>query len=56
MALHGGRDPDEQRILDAAYREGGFREVRSLRRDPHEPAAGCWVHLGDACLSRRPPG
>lgn len=56
MALHGARDPDEQRTLDAAYREGGFRDVRSLRRDPHEATAECWVHVGDTCLSRRPPG
>jgi len=56
MALHGGRDPDEQRVLDAAYRAGGFEAVRSLRRDPHEPAPECWVHCGDMCLSRRPPG
>jgi protein-L-isoaspartate(D-aspartate) O-methyltransferase len=56
MALHGARDPDEQRILDAAYREGGFEAVRSLRRDPHEPEPDCWVHCGDMCLSRRPPG
>lgn len=56
MALHGGRDPDEQRLLDAAYREGGFRAVRSLRRDLHAPEPDCWVHVGDTCLSRRPPG
>lgn len=56
MALHGGRDPDEQRLLDAACREGGSREVRSLRRDPHPPAPECWVHVGETCLSRRPPG
>lgn len=56
MALHGGRDPDEQRVLDAAYRAGGFAAVRSLRRDPHEPEPECWVHSGDMCLSRRAPG
>jgi len=56
MALHGGRDPDEQRALDAAYRAGGYEEVRSLRRDPHAPEPECWVHAGDMCLSRRPPG
>jgi protein-L-isoaspartate(D-aspartate) O-methyltransferase len=56
MALHGARDPDEQRVLDAAYREGGFAEVRSLRREPHEREPACWVHVADMCLSRRPPG
>jgi protein-L-isoaspartate(D-aspartate) O-methyltransferase len=55
MALPGGRDPDEQRLLDAAYRAGGFEAVRSLRREPHAPAPECWVHCGDMCLSRRPP-
>lgn len=54
MALHGGRDPDEQRILDAAYREGGYAEVRSLRCDPHEREPACWVHVREMCLSRRP--
>jgi protein-L-isoaspartate(D-aspartate) O-methyltransferase len=56
MALHGGRDPDEQRVLDAAYRGGGYHDVRSLRPDPHDPEPECWVHCGDMCLSRRPPG
>jgi protein-L-isoaspartate(D-aspartate) O-methyltransferase len=56
MALHGGREPEEQRVLDAAYRVGGFGEVRSLRQDAHEPAPECWVHVGNMCLSRRPPG
>lgn len=56
MALHGGRDPDEQRVLDAAYREGGVSQVRSLRRDAHEREPACWVHVADLCLSRRPPG
>jgi protein-L-isoaspartate(D-aspartate) O-methyltransferase len=56
MALHGGRTPDEQQALDAAYRAGGFEEVRSLRRDPHGADASCWVHVGPLCLSRRAPG
>jgi protein-L-isoaspartate(D-aspartate) O-methyltransferase len=56
MALHGGRDPDEQRTLDAAYRAGGHEAVRSLRREAHAPEPDCWVHCGDMCLSRRTPG
>jgi protein-L-isoaspartate(D-aspartate) O-methyltransferase len=54
MALHGGRDPDEQRALDAAYRGGDSEAVRSLRRDPHPPAPECWLHVEGSCLSRRP--
>ena len=53
MGLLGGRDAQEQRVLDAAYRQGGWERVRSLRRDPHEPEASCWVHLGAVCLSLR---
>jgi protein-L-isoaspartate(D-aspartate) O-methyltransferase len=56
MALHGGRDPEEQRRLDAAYRGGGFDTVRSLRRDPHPPEGTCWVHVGEMCLSTQPLG
>jgi protein-L-isoaspartate(D-aspartate) O-methyltransferase len=54
MALHGGRDPDEQRLVDAAFRAGGWDQVRSLRRDPHPPERDCWAHYGETCLSKRP--
>jgi protein-L-isoaspartate(D-aspartate) O-methyltransferase len=53
MGLHGGRDAGEQSLLDAAYRSGGWEQVRSLRRDPHASEATCWAHLGAVCLSRR---
>jgi protein-L-isoaspartate(D-aspartate) O-methyltransferase len=55
MGLHGGRDVQEQRLLDAAYRSGGWERVRSLRRDPHAPEESCWVHVGAVCLSLREP-
>lgn len=48
--LLGGRDPEENERLSRAYARGGESRVRALRLDPHEPAAGCWLHAG-VCLS-----
>jgi protein-L-isoaspartate(D-aspartate) O-methyltransferase len=52
-ALFGGRDPERQARLDAAYRGGGRETVRSLRRDPHVREATCWFHDAEFCLSTR---
>jgi protein-L-isoaspartate(D-aspartate) O-methyltransferase len=52
-ALLGGRDSALQERLRQAYEGGGVAEVRSLRGDPHEPDASCWLHRDGACLSRR---
>lgn len=57
QALLGGRDPQIQQRLRAAYdREHGARPpVASLRVDPHEPDASCWLHEAAFCLSRNEP-
>jgi protein-L-isoaspartate(D-aspartate) O-methyltransferase len=55
-ALYGGRDPERQAGLEAAYRAGGFEQVRSVRREPHVPEDACWFHSDGFCLSRRAVG
>ena len=52
-ALYGGRDPERQERLAAAFRGGGRDTVRSLRRDPHTRDATCWFHDDLFCLSTR---
>jgi protein-L-isoaspartate(D-aspartate) O-methyltransferase len=54
--LLGGRRPDVQERLRVAYERGDSGSVRSLRRDPHDAAADCWLHEAGFCLSRREPG
>ena len=55
-ALYGGRDPERQERLEAAYRRGGRDKVRSLRRDPHAREVTCWLHEEGFCLSTREGG
>ncbi len=47
----GGRDPEVNERLAAAFRRRTWGSVRSLRRDAHEPADDCWLHGRDFCLS-----
>jgi len=56
VAIHplvGGRDPELRRRLRDAFAAGGAEQVRSLRRDGHEPEPECWLHADACCLSRR---
>jgi protein-L-isoaspartate(D-aspartate) O-methyltransferase len=53
FACSSGRDPDLSRRLRADFARGGWRLVRSLRRDSHQPCADCWLHADDCCLSTR---
>ena len=50
----GGRDPELGRRLAAGFATSDWRSVRSVRRDPHNPDAHCWLHVDDVCLSKRP--
>lgn len=52
QALIGGRDPELQKALRAAFEAGGADDVRRLRRDPHDAAPECWLHAAECCLSR----
>lgn len=55
QALLGGRDPEIQARLRAAYdrEHGGRPPVASLRIDPHDPDASCWLHEASFCFSTR---
>jgi protein-L-isoaspartate(D-aspartate) O-methyltransferase len=52
-ALLGGRDTALQERLQLAYGRRDFAEVRSLRSEPHDEDASCWLHRDGGCLSRR---
>lgn len=47
----GARDLDADRRLWEAFVGGGWESVRSLRREPHEQDATCWLHGDSFCLS-----
>lgn len=50
----GSRDKESNRRLRGALMRGEWREVQSLRRDPHEADDTCWLHGSDFCLSKLP--
>ena len=41
--------------FDPSARRRAWELVASLRREPHEPDATCWMHGEGFCLSTRPP-
>jgi protein-L-isoaspartate(D-aspartate) O-methyltransferase len=49
----GARDTVSEAALSAALAGGGMEEVKSLRREAHEPDDSCWMHCDGFCLSRR---
>lgn len=55
----GGRDPEAVETLERAFRgawdDKPWRRLQSLRRDPHEPGPGCWLHGSGYCFSTEPP-
>ncbi len=48
----GARDAEAAKRLDAAFKRGDMGEVKSLRREAHEPDESCWLHRDGFCLSR----
>ena len=53
-----GRDPQRNAKLAGAFQEtlqGKRPHLRSIRRDPHEADATCWMHGDDVCLSTLEP-
>ncbi len=48
------RDSEFGRLLREPFMSGTFSSVKSLRRDPHSPEPGCWLHGSTFCLSTRP--
>jgi protein-L-isoaspartate(D-aspartate) O-methyltransferase len=51
-SLVGARDSAMESKLGSAFMKGQIQVVTRLRRDPHEPAASCWLHGTTNCLSR----
>ena len=47
----GIRDEAMNQRLTEGLRKGNFLQVRHLLRTAHEPAAGCWLHGSDLCLT-----
>ena len=51
----GARDPAISRELAIALKRDQGASVRSLRCDPHEKDATCWLHGDGWCFSRKAP-
>lgn len=51
----GCRDEELNLRLREALTRGDWFGVQSLRRDPHEPDATCWLHGDGFCVSKAPP-
>lgn len=47
----GLRDDDLNKALGQAMQRNPFPQIKSVRRDPHEPSAACWLHTPAACFS-----
>jgi protein-L-isoaspartate(D-aspartate) O-methyltransferase len=45
------RDDSIARELGAAMATNPLPSLKRLRRDPHEPGLGCWMHRTSCCLS-----
>jgi protein-L-isoaspartate(D-aspartate) O-methyltransferase len=45
------RDPHLEPVLGKAIATGALMKLKSVRRDPHEPADTCVVHAREVCLS-----
>jgi len=50
----GTRGEEDVAALATAFKRPPS-EVASLRRDPHQADATCWLHRDEWCLSTRPP-
>jgi protein-L-isoaspartate(D-aspartate) O-methyltransferase len=51
----GCRDENLNLRLREALGKGDWFSAQSLRRDPHEPDASCWLHGDGFCISKAPP-
>jgi protein-L-isoaspartate(D-aspartate) O-methyltransferase len=50
------RDPEFGSLLSQPFMSETFSSVKSLRREPHSPEPGCWLHTSTFCLSTHPLG
>jgi protein-L-isoaspartate(D-aspartate) O-methyltransferase len=49
------RDPELEPVLGKALATGALMNLKSVRRDPHEPSDTCVVHGREVCLSSADP-
>ncbi|MGB7622743.1 MAG: methyltransferase domain-containing protein [Terriglobia bacterium] len=49
------RDPELEPVLGKALATGALMNLKSVRRDPHEPVDTCVVHGREVCLSSADP-
>ena len=49
---HGARSLEMETHLQVALWKGETSNIRSLRRDRHQPGESCWLHGDDYCLSK----
>lgn len=49
-------DRDEDREVARVLESRNFEEIKSLRRDHHQPDPTCWLHGREICLSTCEPG
>jgi protein-L-isoaspartate(D-aspartate) O-methyltransferase len=47
----GLRNDDANRALGMALQRNPFPQLKSLRRDAHEPGPACWLHTPEMCWS-----
>jgi protein-L-isoaspartate(D-aspartate) O-methyltransferase len=52
----GSRDAESNQRLREAVMRGAWWDVRSVRRDAHEPDESCWLHGEEGCISKAPVG
>jgi protein-L-isoaspartate(D-aspartate) O-methyltransferase len=53
FASAGGRSAQLNDQLRTALASGGWRNLRTVRRDLHQADETCWLHSDAACLSMR---
>ena len=54
MAIYsavGLRHPEKQARIGKAVAGFGWRQVKRLRRDAHNPGESCWLHDDDFCFA-----
>ena len=49
------RDPQMEAPLKKAFTTGALMRMKSVRRDPHEPADTCLLHAPEVCISSANP-
>jgi protein-L-isoaspartate(D-aspartate) O-methyltransferase len=51
FASEAGRSPELNERLKVLLPQGAWRNLKRVRREAHEAATTCWLHVDGACLS-----